>query len=80
MSALWSDLRLAFTIIAFIFLLKWSTDILDNKPLGVILAAVIAYLTFFSHYELLIIAVILFFGYPVFKGFAEAMAESDDED
>ncbi len=77
MPALWNDLRLALTIIAFIFLVKWSTGVIDNKPLGIIIAAVIAYLTIFSHYELLILAVIFFFGYPVFQAFGEAMSEED---
>lgn len=77
MPDLWMDLKLAFTIIAFIFLVKWSADILDNKPLGIILAAVIAYLTFFSHYELLILVVVFFFGYPLFAAFGEAMAGED---
>lgn len=80
MPDLWTDLRLAFTIIAFIFLVKWSTDTLNNKALGVILAAVIAYLTFYSHYILLVIVMIFFFGYPIFEGFYEAMSENGDGD
>ncbi len=75
---MWSDLRLALTIIAFLFLVKWSSDVLDNKLLGIIIGSVIAYLTFFQHYELLIIGVILFFGYPIFQGIGEAMADDDD--
>jgi len=74
---MWSDLRLALTIIAFIFLVKWSSDVLDNKFLGIIIAAIIAYLTFFQHYELLILGVILFFGYPIFQGIGEAMGQDD---
>lgn len=79
MPDLWTDLKLAFTIIAFIFLVKWSTDKLEHKTLGVMLAAVIAYLTFYSHFILLVIVIIFFFGYPIFEGFYEAMSE-DDED
>jgi len=78
MADMWSDLRLALTIIAFIFLVKWSSDILDNKLLGIIVAAIIAYLTFFRHYQLLIIGIILFFGYPIFAGIAKAMSDEDD--
>ncbi|MFW5902653.1 MAG: hypothetical protein ACOCTT_02075 [archaeon] len=76
---MWGDLRLALTIIAFIFLVKWSADVLDNNLLGVIVAAIIAYLTFFRHYELLVIGIILFFGYPIFAGIADAMADGDDD-
>ncbi len=75
MPDLWSDLRLAFTIIAFIFLVKWSMDTLKHKTLGVILAAVIAYLTFYRHFILLVLVVVFFFGYPLFEGFYEAVSE-----
>ncbi len=72
---MWGDLRLALTIIAFLFLAKWSADVFDNMLLAIIVATVIAYLTFFRHYELLIIGIILFFGYPIFAGIGEAMGD-----
>lgn len=74
MADLWTDLRLALTIIAFLYLVKWGTDMMKNKVLGVIIAIIIAYLTIFNHFELLILAMVLFFGYPVFVGFADAVS------
>lgn len=71
MTALWADIKLVLTLIFFIYLLKWTSDITGSKMLGIILAAIVAYLTFFSHFEILIFVLIFFFGYPFFEKIAE---------
>jgi chromate transport protein ChrA len=79
MHDLWSDVKLAMIIISFIFLMKWTTEITESKKLGIILAAIIAYLTFYSHFEILIFVLIFFFAYPFFSEFSEAMAPPKEE-
>ncbi len=71
---LWNDLRIVFTIIFFLFLMKWSSEFTGSKAIGVILAAIISYLTFYKHFELLIIILILFFAYPFFSAVAEGLS------
>ena len=58
MGMLWSDVRLALTLIIFIYLLKWTVDFTKSKALGVILAAVVAYLTFYQHFEILVFVLV----------------------
>ena len=77
MSDLWNDLRLVLTIIFFIYLLKWSTDFTGSKKIGLILAAVVGYLTFFKHLEILIFVLIFFFGFPFFGKMAEGFESGD---
>jgi chromate transport protein ChrA len=71
MAGVWADLQLVFIIIFFIFLLKWTTDQVNSKVIGFILAVVIAYLTFYTHIEILILVLIFFFGFPFFSKVAE---------
>ncbi|MBI1973869.1 hypothetical protein HYS54_03565 [Candidatus Micrarchaeota archaeon] len=66
MADLWSDVRLALTLIVFLYLAKWTIDIGGGKKTGIIIAAVIAFLTFYSHWELLALVVVFFFAYPFF--------------
>lgn len=74
MGLLWADIRLALMLIIFIYLLKWTVDFTKSKALGVIIAAVIAYLTFYQHFEILVFVVIFFFGYPFFEKIAEGFS------
>lgn len=69
MGDLWSDTELALTIIIFIYLVTWASDLTKSKKIGVILALVIAYLTIFSHPWLLFITVLFFFGYAFVEKF-----------
>ena len=62
MGDLWSDLKLVLILVFFLYLLKWSNEFTGSKKLGLIIAVVIAYLTFYSHFEILIWVLILFFG------------------
>lgn len=71
MGLLWTDIRLALMIIVFIYLLQWTVDFTKSKAVGLILASVIAYLTFYQHYEILVFILIFFFGYPFFEKLAE---------
>ena len=71
MGMLWADLRLALMLIIFIYLLKWTVDFTKSKAVGLILAAVISYLTFYQHFEILVFVLIFFFGYPFFEKVAE---------
>jgi len=70
---LWTDLRLVFTVIFFIYLVKWGVDLTKSKTLGIVLASIVSYFTFYSHFELVAIIVVLFFGYPFFSALADAM-------
>jgi hypothetical protein len=71
MGLLWADVRLALIIIVFMYLLQWTVSFTKSKSIGLILAAVIAYLTFYQHYGILIFVLIFFFGYPFFEKLAE---------
>jgi hypothetical protein len=75
MGDLWSDLKLVLTLIFFIYLLKWSSDFTGSKAIGVILAAAVAYLTFFQHFEILVFILVFFFGYPFFSKVAEGYSK-----
>ena len=68
---LWGDLTVMLMILFFIYLLKWTTDFTGSKKIGLILAVVIGYLTFFRHIEILIFVLIFFFGYPFFGKIVE---------
>jgi len=71
MGLLWADLRLALIIIVFIYLLQWAITFTGSKAVGLILASVLAYLTFYQHYSILVLVLVLFFGYPFFEKLAE---------
>lgn len=71
MGLLWADVRLALIIIVFMYLLEWTVSFTESKAIGLILAAAIAYLTFYQHYGILIFVLIFFFGYPFFEKLAE---------
>ena len=71
MGLLWADVRLALIIIVFMYLLQWTVNFTKSKSIGLILAAAIAYLTFYQHYEILLFVLIFFFGYPFFEKLAE---------
>ncbi len=74
MGDVWSDLQLAFTIIIFIYLVSWASDLTKSKKIGVILALIIAYLTIYQHPWLLFITVLLFFGYAFIEKFSAEVA------
>ena len=59
-----NDLKLAFILILFIIFVKWVIDKTGSKVLAIVVAVIFAYLTFYSHYELLIIAILFFFILP----------------
>ena len=69
---IWSDLKLAFVLLLFIIFIKWVIDKTGSKVLAIVVAVIFAYLTFYSHYELLIIAMLFFFILPVLIKLIEA--------
>lgn len=75
--AFWADIRIALTLIIFIYLVKWMEDLTKSKALAIILGAAIAYFTFFKHFEILIFIVIFFFGYPFFEAFSKGFIVED---
>ena len=79
MAELWSDIKLVLTLIFFMYLLKWTSDLTGSKMLGIVLAAVVAYLTFFSHFEILVFVLIFFFGFPFFEKVAEGFEPKKEE-
>ena len=60
----WADVKLAFVLLLFIIFIKWVIDKTGSKVLAIVIAVIFAYLTFYSHYELLIIAILFFFVLP----------------
>ena len=69
MGELWTDLRLAFTLIILIYLIQWAVSGTGSRTVGIIIALVIVYLTVYQHFEVLIIVVVFFFGYAFFEAF-----------
>ena len=70
---LWNDLRLALVLMVMVHIVQWAVGGTGSKKLGLVLAAIITYLTIYSHWELLIITVILFFGYEFFASVGETL-------
>lgn len=70
-SDLWGDLTVVIMLIFFIYLFKWSVETTGSKKIGLILAVIIGYLTFFRHIEILIFVLIFFFGFPFFGKLVE---------
>ena len=74
MADMWSDLKIAMTLILFVYLVTYLTGLTGSKKLGIIMAVIVAYLTFFSHWEMLVIILFIFFAFPFFTGLADALA------
>jgi len=71
---MWNDLRLALVLILFLYLVTWLSNLSGSKKIGIILAAVVAYLTFYSHWEMLVIVMVIFFMFPFFGALSDALA------
>lgn len=71
MGDLVTDIGLALVIIFFLFLTKWAIDFTGSKAIGVILAVILGYLTFFQHFELIPVFLVLFFMFPFFSKLIE---------
>lgn len=71
MGSFWDDIRIALTIILFIYLVNWVSDLTKSRTLGIILGAAIAYFSFYQHFELLIFIILFFFGYPFWETFTK---------
>lgn len=66
------DFELALILVFFVWLFAWTKGQLGDPKLAVIIAAIVAYLTVYSHPELLWIAVILMFAATYGKGILQA--------
>jgi hypothetical protein len=75
MADMWNDLKLALMLIIFLYLVTYLSGLSGSKKLGIILAAIIAYLTFFSYWQMLVIIMVIFFIFPFFTGIAEAISD-----
>ena len=75
MGDIWSDLQLALIIIVFIYIVSWASDLTKSKKIGVILALIITYLTVYQHTWLLILVVLIFFGYAFIEKFTAEVAD-----
>ena len=71
---MWNDLRLALVLILFLYLVSWLSSLSGSKKIGIVLAAIVAYLTFYSHWEMLVVVLVVFFMFPFFTGLADALA------
>lgn len=71
--AMWEDLKLALTLILFIYLVNYLSGLSGSKKIGIVLAAIVAYLTFFAYWQMLVIIMFIFFMFPFFSGLASAL-------
>jgi len=76
MGDLWSDLQLAAILFVFVYLVQWAIGMTGSRRVGILLAIVIVYLTIYQHMEVLIIVVLLFFGYAFFETFEQTFVPS----
>ena len=70
MGGFWEDIRIALTLILFVYLVNWMSNLTNSKTIGIILGSAIAYFSFYQHFELLILLVLFFFGYPFWETLA----------
>lgn len=75
MGDLWSDLQLALMILFFLYMVTWLSEMMGSKKLGFVISVVVAYLTFYSHVEILAFILIFFFGYSIFEQFSRTVWE-----
>jgi len=66
------DIELALILVFFVWLFAWTKGQLGDPKLAVIIAAIVAYLTVYSHPELIWIAVIILFFVTYGKGLLQA--------
>ena len=62
----WSDLRLILTLVLFVYIVQWAISQTGDKKLGVIVGSIVAYLTIYQHWEMIVFIVVVFFGYNFF--------------
>lgn len=69
MGDLWVDLQLASILFVFIYLTRWAISTTGSRRVGVLLAIILVYLTIYQHFSVLVIVMVLFFGYAFFDTF-----------
>jgi hypothetical protein len=68
----WTDFRLALILILFVYIVQWAISQTGSKKMGVIIGSIVAYLSVYKHWELMILIVVVFFGYNFFYRLEEA--------
>jgi ABC-type amino acid transport system permease subunit len=71
-ASFWTDFRLALILIVFVYIVQWTISQTGSKKTGVIVGTIVAYLSIFRHWELLVFIIIFFFGYNFFYRLEEA--------
>lgn len=69
MSDIWTDIQLAAILFVFIYLVQWAISMTGSRRVGILLAIVLVYLTIYQHMEVLVIVMVLFFGYAFWENF-----------
>ena len=69
MGDLWTDIQLASILFVFVYLTQWAISMTGSRRVGVLLAIVVVYLTIYQHIEILVLVMVLFFGYAFWDNF-----------
>lgn len=69
MGDLWTDIQLAAVLFVFVYLVQWAISMTGSRRVGILLAIILVYLTIYQHVEVLILVMILFFGYAFWENF-----------
>jgi len=72
MGDLWTDLQLASILFVFIYLAQWGIGMTGSRRVGILLAIILVYLTIYQHMGVLVIVMVLFFGYAFFETFEKS--------
>ena len=75
MGDLWTDLQLASILFVFVYLTQWAIGMTGSRRVGILLAIVLVYLTIYQHFEVLVLVMIIFFGYAFFDTFEATFVE-----
>jgi hypothetical protein len=67
MADLWTDVQLAAILFVFVYLVQWAIAMTGSRKIGVVLAIILVYLTIYSHVEILVLVILMFFGYAFFE-------------
>jgi len=69
MGDIWTDIQLAAILFVFVYLTQWAISMTGSRRVGVLLAIVLVYLTIYQHIEVLVLVMVLFFGYAFWENF-----------
>jgi hypothetical protein len=69
MGDLWTDIQLASILFVFVYLVQWAIGMTGSRRVGILLAIILVYLTIYQHAEILVLVMVLFFGYAFWEQF-----------